>query len=53
MEAKKRFGRRGDDVQPKKPMNANKQKPLDGDNKADLVIHWNTSPHNIYTALAK
>lgn len=26
---------------------------VNGDNKADLVIHWNSSPHQIYVALAK
>jgi hypothetical protein len=26
---------------------------VNGDKKADLVLHWNTSPHQIYVALAK
>lgn len=26
---------------------------VNGDNKADLVLHWNSSPHQVYVALAK
>lgn len=26
---------------------------VNGDNKSDLVLHWNASPHQVYVALAK
>ena len=26
---------------------------VNGDNKADLVIHWSSSPHQVFVALAK
>ena len=26
---------------------------VNGDNKADVVLHWSTSPHQIYVGLAK
>jgi hypothetical protein len=26
---------------------------VNGDDKADLVLHWNSSPHQVYVGLAK